>query len=188
MKIIPFRQIRSQGAMGGVALLFRKNLDFRIKKLAHGENRMVVIEVQSVPPLCICNIYMPSRNSKGNGKGDDNYQSCLDQLEEVLNIYNDSHAVVILGDFNASLMGRKGNEQDQQLKAFVANNSLGHLQTGIPTFFHPNKTDSAEIDYVLFNRLGGGAHRLCASGDKYSIKYIRPRSSVGSAEAGAQAC
>ena len=34
---------------GGVALLYRKKLDFTIKKLIHGENRMVVIEVQSPP-------------------------------------------------------------------------------------------------------------------------------------------
>ena len=69
---------------------------------------------------------MPSRNSRGNSKSDDNYQSCLDQLKEVLNTYGNSHAVFIVGNFNTSLMERKRNEQDQQFKAFVKSNSLGH--------------------------------------------------------------
>ena len=115
----------------------------------------MVIEVQCVSPLCICNIYMPSRNSRGNTKSDDNYQSCLDQMEEVLNMYGNSRAVFIVGNFSASLMERRGNEQDHQFKAFVKSNSLGHSKSGIPTFFHPNKVDSAEIDYVLFYGLGG---------------------------------
>ena len=63
---------------------------------------MVVIEVQRVHPLCVCNIYMPSRNSKGNNRNDDNFQSCLDQIEEVLNTYSSTHASLIVGDFNAS--------------------------------------------------------------------------------------
>ena len=48
---------------GGVSLLFRKNMDLKVKKLIHGENRMVVIEVQSSTPICICNVYMPCKNS-----------------------------------------------------------------------------------------------------------------------------
>ena len=139
---------------GGVALLYRKNLDFTIKKLIHGENRMVVIEVQSSPPICVCNVYMPSRNSKGSSRGDDNYQSCLDQIEEVLNTYNSTHAIICVGDFNASLKERPGNLQDRQFIEFVHRNSLGHLQSGTPTFYHPNKADCAEIDYVLFNERG----------------------------------
>ena len=55
----------------------------------------------------------------------------------------------------ASLKERKGNMQNQQFKAFVSSNSLGCLQSGTPTFYHQNKTDCAEIDYVLFNKLGG---------------------------------
>ena len=81
--------------------------------MTHSENRMVVIEVQSVPPLYVCNIYMPSRNSKGNNKNDDNFQSCLDQTEEVLNTYSSTHALLIVGDVNASLKQCKGNMQDQ---------------------------------------------------------------------------
>ena len=109
---------------GGVSLLFRKNMDLKVKKLIHGENRMVVIEVQSSPPICICNVYMPCRNSKVNAKNDDNFQSCLEQIEEVLSIYQKTHIVLLVGNFNASLNR------------------------------HLNKTDNAEIDYILFNKIG----------------------------------
>ena len=62
-------------------------MDFRCKKQTHGDNRIAVLEVQSDPPLVICNVYMPARNSKGNSKAEDSYQSSLDQLEEILSIY-----------------------------------------------------------------------------------------------------
>ena len=114
----------ADGAMGLWQFCLEKNVDVKIKKLIHGENRIVVIEVQSTPPVCICNVYMPSRNSKGNSKSDDNYQSCLNQIGEVLAIYQNTHVILVTGDFNASLCERKGNLQDQMLKTFVINNSL----------------------------------------------------------------
>ena len=133
---------------GGVSILFRKNMDLKVKKLIHGENRMVVIEVQSSPPICICNVYMPCRNSKGNAKNDDNFQSCLEQIEEVLSIYQNSHIVLVAGDLNASLSEHRGNAQDVLLRTAVNINSLEYQQNGTSTFFHPNKTDNAEIDYI----------------------------------------
>ena len=52
---------------------------------------------------------------------------------------------------NASLCKRKGNNQDILLEEFVRSNGLCYEQAGTETFFHPNKTDKAEIDYLLFN-------------------------------------
>ena len=112
------------GGGGGVATLYKKDCGFTVKKCIHGDNRIVVLEVLSNPPVCICNVYMPSRNSKGNSRSDDSFQNSLDQLEEILNIYSDSHAVYLLCDFNVSMMQRKGNGQDRVLEAFVSRNSL----------------------------------------------------------------
>ena len=103
-----------------------------------------------VPPLG----YMPSRNSKKDARDKDSYMHCLDQLEEILNIYSLTHAVFIVGDMNASLMSRKGNLQDSLLKEFVDRNALCWKQHGEETFFHPNKTDRAEIDYIFFSKNG----------------------------------
>ena len=129
-------------------------MDLKVRKLEYGDNRMVVLEIQSVPPVCICNVYMPCGNSKGNTRSDDSYQSCLDQIEEVLHIYQKTHIIIVMGDFNASLAVNRTNIQDRQLKSMVTNNSLVCTQTGISTFYHPNKTDNGEIDYILFNETG----------------------------------
>ena len=108
----------------GVAILYKKDVNLKIKKLSHGGNRIVKIEVYPTPPICICNVYMPSRNSKNNSSDTESYMHCLDQLEEILNIYSRTHAVFILGDMNASLISRKGNLQDILLQDFVGRNDL----------------------------------------------------------------
>ena len=68
------------------------------------------------------------------------------------------HAVVILGDMNASLIPRMGNLHNSLLMDFVERNTLSWRQNGEETFFfffHPNKADkAAEIDYVFFNKNG----------------------------------
>ena len=66
----------------------------------------------------------------GNSKADETYQNALDQIEEILNSYPKSHAVILLGDFNASLKQRKGNNQDLRLPSFVDRNSLVYKQNG----------------------------------------------------------
>ena len=95
---------------------------------------------------------MPSRSSKSNSSDRETYLHCLDQVEEILNIYSSTHAVVILGDMNASLIPWKGNMHDPLLMDFVERNTLSWRQNGEETFFHPNKAEKAEIDYVLVNK------------------------------------
>ena len=113
---------------------------------------------------------MPSRNSKGNSKADDAYQASLDQLEEILNIYSATHAVILLGDFNASFQQRTGNEQDIWLSSFVLRNSLVYAQNGKNTFTHPNKTDQAEIDYIFYNKIGADIIKLVSVESYVALK------------------
>ena len=122
-----------------------------VKRLPIGGNRIDAIEIMTTPPLCVCCVYMPSRNSNSTSSDKENYQHVLDQLEEILNTYTRTHTVAIVGDMNASLKLRKGNNQDILLKNFMDTNDLFCSQTEIETFFHPNKTDKAEIIYILLN-------------------------------------
>ena len=94
---------------------------------------------------------MPSRNSKTNSPDQESYQLCIDQLEEIINTFSGTHALVIVSDINASLRRRNGKNQDVMLENFVKSNGLFCEQTGTETFFHPNKTDRAEIDYIPLN-------------------------------------
>lgn len=137
---------------GGVFILYRKNLDLKVKRLSVADNRITIEEVLSSPPLCVCNVYMPSCNSKGDEEGD-SYRIRLDQLSEILSTYEKTHVVLNLGDLNASVVTRPGNQQDVLLKQFVEANALSYKQTGDNTFFHPNKHDKAEIGYFVFNDL-----------------------------------
>ena len=50
-------------------------------------------------------------------------ESRLDQNDEVLNTYNSTHAILCVGDFNASMKERPGNLQDRQFIDFVHRNS-----------------------------------------------------------------
>ena len=150
----PLPPTQKPRGFGGVATLYKKDLNLKIKKLLYGGDRVAAIEVCSTPPLCICSVYMPSRNSKSNSTDRENYMHCLDQLGEILNTYSGTHAVIILGDMNASLKARKGNLQDTLLIDFVSQHDLSWRQNGEETFFHPNKADKAEIDYIFFNKLG----------------------------------
>ena len=111
---------------------------------------------------------MPSRNSKSSSAERENYQHVLDRLEEILNIYNRTH-VLILGDMNASLCLRSGNNQDILLKDFLTSNNMFCVQDGAETFFHPNKTDKAEIDYIFSNEHGRQILRTVAVKSSFSL-------------------
>ena len=64
---------------------------------------------------------MSSRHSKNdiNVNDKERCMHCLDQLEEILEIYRSTQAVLILGNMNASMISRKGNLYDILLQDFV---------------------------------------------------------------------
>ena len=99
-------------------LLYDKNLNHSMKKLAMGCNRISAVDVLTDPPLWVCCVYMPSRNSKTNSPDQEIYQLCIDQLEEIINTFSGTHALVVVGDMNASLRRRNGNYQEVILENF----------------------------------------------------------------------
>ena len=117
---------------------------------------------------------MLSRNSKSDSADRENYQQVLDKLEEILNTYNRTHSVLILGDMRAFLQQRKRNNQDTLLKDFQTSNNLHCLQKGAETFFHPNKTDKAEIDYILFDKHSKQIVTTVALDSKTSLNTSSP--------------
>ena len=133
---------------GGVATLHRKSMNLKVRKCSDGGSRIVVTEIVSDPQLCIINVYLPCRNSKAT----DAFEDILLELQEVLDKYTCTHAIILLGDMNSSLLNRGVNVQDKKLQNFCAQNDLVSLQHGVPTFFHVNGDDEAEIDYILLNK------------------------------------
>ncbi|MES9880512.1 MAG: reverse transcriptase family protein, partial [Sedimenticola sp.] len=141
----PIPPLQKPRGYGGVATLTRNDTTIKYRDCMDGSNRITVTEILADPPICMCNVYMPARNSRCT----QTYDDTLEELNEIISKYGDTHPIVIVGDMNASLKCRPGNEQDVKLKRFCDLNGLTSLQTGEATFFHENGKDNAEIDYIL---------------------------------------
>ena len=66
-----------------------------------GGSRITVTELVTDRLLCIINVYMP-RNSRTS----DSYEATLLQIQEIIDKYLSSLAVIVLGDMNSSLIGQ----------------------------------------------------------------------------------
>ena len=141
----PLPQYRSLTGMVEWRLLFRKDMNLKVRKCRDGGCRIAVTEVVSDPLLRIVNVYMASTN----GGATDDFDAILLELQEILDKFSNSHAVILLGDMNSSLLCRENNDQDKKLLNFCSRNGLASLQHGVPTFYHVNGKDTAEIDYIL---------------------------------------
>ena len=115
----PLPSVQKPRGYGGVATLYRTNMDLKTWKCLDGGCRVVVTEVLSEPPLVVINVYMPSRNT-GNT---DSYDQILSEIQEILDKYTTSHALLLIG-----LLGRHGNSQDVKLRNFCDSNNLHSKQ------------------------------------------------------------
>ncbi|MES9904845.1 MAG: reverse transcriptase domain-containing protein [Sedimenticola sp.] len=174
----PIPPVQKPRGYGGVANLTRTNSDLKFRKCNDGSNRIVVTEMLSNPPVCLCNVYMPARNSRTS----QSYSEILDELSEIISKYKSTHAIIVLGDMNASLITRKGNEQDILFKQFCEKENLHTNQFGEPTFFHENGRDCAELDYVLCcekaltmiesTEVESGSHSSCNTSDHKAVTAV----------------
>ena len=83
-------------------------------------------------------------------KHSDSYGLTLSEIQEILNKYTTTYALLLLGDKNASLKCRPNNAQDVKLQTFCEINSSRNRKKQ-HAFLHVYGKDSAEIDYILFN-------------------------------------
>ncbi|MES9884558.1 MAG: reverse transcriptase family protein [Sedimenticola sp.] len=141
----PIPPVQKPRGYGGVANLTRNNIDTKFRKCTEGSNRIIITEIVSEPLICLCNVYMPSRNSRGNYS----YKETLEELEEIITKYEQTHAIIVIGDMNASLATRAGNVHDKMFNQLCMDKKLSSLQVGTPTFYHENGRDCAELDYIL---------------------------------------
>lgn len=150
--VSPFQKPRGYG---GVAFLWKKSIDNNITLLPDGSERVICLELNTDPtPCCLINGYLPCRGSYSN----DDYKATLDEIEEIILKYCDTHMILIMGDLNASLTKKPPSSRDNLLIEFCRENDL---MTDVPvadTFFHVNGVDSSQIDYFL--TLRRDRHRL----------------------------
>ena len=85
---------------GGVVTPFRINMDLRVRECLDGGCRVVVTEIVTDPSICIVIVYMPCRNSRTS----DDFDAILLDVQEILDKFPGSHAVILLGDMNSSIL------------------------------------------------------------------------------------
>ncbi len=143
----PYSPLQPPRGFGGVAVLWKQSLT-RISKpiLKTPSIAAVELTVDGTTLLAI-STYMPCRGYIDSGV---QFSRVLDQLEQLLESYV-TMPTIIGGDWNASLSRDPPIARDVQFKRFIETCHLTvlPLPSGVPTFLHHNKKDSAQIDYLL---------------------------------------
>lgn len=145
----PISPLQVPRGYGGNAILLRKNWDLKTSLRKDGSDRIVVLEIEAIPSICIISAYLPCRGNTSRER----FTEVLQEVEELLHKYSSNHAVFICGDLNSSLTRQPPNDRDSALREFVSKHNLLTQQHGEPTFFHASGDTSAELDYILKNDL-----------------------------------
>ena len=143
----PISPLQVPRGYGGTATLYKKNWKTKTELFEDGCDRIVVLQLDSKPKVCIINTYLPCRGNNSRDK----FQNVISELEEIIEKFSGDHALFLCGDLNASLSRNPPNERDILLREFVSKHQLFNQQTGTPTFYHASGESQAEIDYILKN-------------------------------------
>lgn len=136
----------------GCAILWDNNTECEI--LPEGSARAAAISVHIKDgKMYMVTTYMPSR-------GKMQFQVTIDELQEIVSKYSSTHKIILCGDFNSSINRKVLNSLDKILKTFLTNNRLSQSDEGYtsPNLLHKNRTNTAQIDYVVSEEVDGLLH------------------------------
>ncbi|MEW8547754.1 MAG: reverse transcriptase family protein, partial [Candidatus Thiodiazotropha sp.] len=142
-QILPVQMPRGYG---GVAILWKENIDHLVTILPDGGNRIQCVEVACQEPVILVSVYMPCRGLRENS---DEFADCIAQLQEIYQKYSHSHTVIFGGDFNEDLGILKESERNKSFKLFMNECQLTTKETG-KTYVNPDGVETSTIDYILF--------------------------------------
>ncbi|CAC5363397.1 unnamed protein product [Mytilus coruscus] len=124
----------------------------RVRKLEK-EERIIIVEIQSEPvKIVLINNYMTTM-ATGSEK---EYREHLDKLNSMIEKYEQTHNVFIIGDLNGTLMSSRNNYHDKLLKNFCRQQQLKNTMINAhrPTFYHRNGNSTSQIDFILKKTTG----------------------------------
>jgi exonuclease III len=151
----PISPLQRPRGKGGVAIIWKKDIDHLVTALEDGGDRIQCIIINANgTKLCIACTYMPCRGKHY----DTDYSAVLDEVFEIKKKHQDCH-FVWAGDMNASYIRSKNYVQDSMLMNFCEEVGV-ERPTGMKptsTFQHHNKKDQSQIDYILIPRCLQGA-------------------------------
>jgi exonuclease III len=133
---------------GGVAILWRKELDSYIAPLKVGNERIQCIKLSGKQN--IISIYLPCKSSDSHYA---NFKECVDILHEIFETYENTHQIIIGGDFNENILLIEGidSQRKKYIKDFVYDHQLCAVKVGL-TYCHPSGQATSAIDYVLYQK------------------------------------
>ena len=131
---------------GEIDILWKKNIDHLVTELPIGGNRIQCVAIITQIPILLLSTYMPCKGVSLNYEA---FLDCLDQLNEILIKYDDTHDVVLGGDFNEELM-QGSSRRSASLNEFLSDHNLITTKSD-KTFIHPNGVDSTTIDYLFYS-------------------------------------
>ena len=101
---------------GGVDILWSKCIDPLVKVFKEGISRIQCIELKTnIPILCI-STYLPSKVENDRYE---EYSECIDQIFEIIQKYQNSHEIVIGGDFNENISKNNNSRRASKLKELI---------------------------------------------------------------------
>ncbi|CAG2203493.1 unnamed protein product [Mytilus edulis] len=151
-KYDPLPPIYLPRGYGGVAIIWKMNLDSIIKTLDDGRERIQCVEVlgKDNNNLILISIYLPSTGSRDHYE---EFKDTIDQLNEIVLKYQDTHYIIIGGDLNEDLGNiDRINKRKDYLEKFVKETGLKYDNEG-KTFVKVNGEECSELDYFL-HKLG----------------------------------
>ena len=151
----PITPVQMPRGYGGIGILWKKDIDHLVTELPDRGNRIQCVSLQAQKPILLISTYIPCKGVNDNYEA---FLDCLDQLNEILLKYGDTHDVVRGGggdDFNEELM-QGSSRRSASLNEFLSDHNLITTKTD-KTFIHPNGVDSTTIDYLFYSEaIAGG--------------------------------
>ncbi|CAC5383257.1 unnamed protein product [Mytilus coruscus] len=111
-----------------------------------GTRRIQCIELKCDPNIIIVSLYLPC---KGPTNSTQEILECIDQLNEIVCTYSNTHQIIIGGDFNGYILNGASSQRKKYITDSLQDHELCSKETGL-TFIHSNGKDATVIDFILY--------------------------------------
>jgi hypothetical protein len=156
-KYDPILPICMPQGYGGVAILWKKDIDNMIKPMDLGSERIQCVEIKEScnSNILLTAVYLPAKESKNHLA---EYQEAIDQLYELHQKYDETHKSIKGGDINDDLNEPRSTKRNLYMRDFI-NECCLKYDNMAKTFVNSLGQESLEIDYFLHNLSDGELQR-----------------------------
>ena len=142
----PILPVQMPRGYGGVGILWKKQIDHLIRICHEGGNRIQCVELKGQRPMLLVSVYMPCRGINDNLE---DFNDCLDQLNEIIQKYSSSHVIIIGGDWNEDIYMDSTSARKQNLESFLTEHDLVTIETQ-KTYINPKGALVSTLDYIFY--------------------------------------